>query len=183
MQMKSFDFNQLRDDLVTASKQAFRDIASRYPDSELCAFALYSDAGAMTVCPAICTADFLDTKAAQHPDDFLFYKYSPSEWPLEGVGADDAFKALCTTVREHVFSIEDDDTAFSDFKHRLMETCVEAQLCLRREGLNTWEKDLLLLVTISDDDEPAGTLKDRVKRLNDVQAAEEFSAWADTWGR
>ncbi|WP_266160520.1 DUF4303 domain-containing protein [Dyella silvatica] len=179
--MENFDFSTLCDDVVTASKKAFSEIAARQPDDELCAFALYSDSGAMTICPAMCTASFLAAKAQEEPDELPFYKYSPSEWPWEGEGASEAFKSICTTVREQVFSIEDDEEAFDAFKRQLIETCIKAQLRLRHEFFEPRDKNLLLLVTISDDDEPAAELQSRVERLNDSTQSAEFAAWAETW--
>ncbi|MBS2030195.1 MAG: DUF4303 domain-containing protein [Deltaproteobacteria bacterium] len=46
------DFELLQTEIVATCRQAFRDIRVAHPNEEICAFALYSDDGAMTVCPA-----------------------------------------------------------------------------------------------------------------------------------
>lgn len=180
--MKDFNFDQLRSDIVAAAKEAFSEIAAQRPSDDLCAFALYSDSGAMTVCPAMCTTGFLATKAQEKPGEYLFYKYSPSEWPLEGVGAGVAIGKICKSLRDHLEIIEGDYEAFQSFQRRLMETCVQAQEQLRKTFFATRSNDFLLLVTISDDDEPAAELQARMDRLNSPHISAEFAGWVRTWG-
>lgn len=180
--MKDFDFDQLHRDILAAARQAFADVLTQRSVDDLSAFALYSDSGAMTVCPAMCTTRFLAEKARSAPDEYLFYKYSPSEWPLEGAGAEEAFGRICRTLREHLFhDIDDSEQAFQAFQQRLMETCVQVQAELRQTFFAERADDFLLLVTISDDDEPAPALQSRVRRLNNARIADEFDAWARTW--
>ncbi len=180
--MKDFDFDQLHRDILAAARQAFADVLTQRSVDDLCAFALYSDSGAMTVCPAMCTTTFLAERARNAPDEYLFYKYSPSEWPLEGAGAEEAFGRICRTLREHLFhDIDDSDQAFQAFQQRLMQTCVQVQAELRESFFAERAGDFLLLVTISDDDEPTQVLQSRVRQLNNSRIADEFDAWTHTW--
>lgn len=180
--VKDFDFDQLCADIVAAAWEALQEVSTARPDEDLCGFALYSDSGAMTVCPSMCTTRFLATTLRESPDEYLVFKYSPSEWPLEGIGADEAFGDICRKVRTHLFDeIGDDREAFRAFRMCLMETCIRAQEQLRRTYSGVLPEDFLLLVTISDDDEPAEELLSRVRRLNVPGVADEFAAWTRTW--
>lgn len=86
-----FDFDTLREDIVAAAQAAFAEVRASVAPDRIVAFALYSDSGAMTVCPAMATADYMAAIAEEeHP---LIYKYSPTQWPLEGVGADELCSA------------------------------------------------------------------------------------------
>lgn len=101
-----FDFQALQDKIVAASVQAFKEVSARVEPEAVRAFALYSDEGAMTVCPAFATQRFFDELRDEDPDEALDYKYSTAEWPLEAEGAEDAFEDICTLVREHVLTLE-----------------------------------------------------------------------------
>ncbi len=179
--MKDFNFDRLQDDIIAAAQAAFSEVLATRPSDDLCAFALYSDSGAMTVCPAMCTTGFLATKARDEPEEYLFYKYSPSEWPFEAAGAEAAFGNICKSLRDHLDLIEDDEEAFAAFRRSLMATCVQAQAQLKQTFFAKRPDDFLLLVTISDDDEPAEELLARVDRLNSSSVSEEFAAWVHTW--
>lgn len=179
--MSLFDFAQLEADIAVAARQAFAELASRHPHDPGCAFALYSDAGAMTVCPALCPQSFVRAKIAEEPDDWRYYQYTPAEWPHAGEGADKAFRSICRTLRKHVFALEDDTAVFLDFKQRLMASCVNVQRQLRRSLFAGRGDDFLLLVTSSDDDEPAAVLCDRVSAMNGPAPSETFRAWTETW--
>lgn len=179
--MPPFDFDQLETQIEAAARQAFVELASRHPSAEPCAFALYSDAGAMTVCPALCTRSFIRAKIAEEPDDWRYYQYTPAEWPHAGEGADEAFRPICRTLREYVFAVEDDADRFADFKRQLMATCVRVQQRLRQDFFASRGDDFLLLATLSDDDEPADALNTRVSALNHPTVAKEFQAWTMTW--
>lgn len=178
-----FDFVALREDIVVAAAAAFAEISASQGDDPVRAFALYSDAGAMTVCPAMATADYLRRIDEEYPEERLYYRYSPSEWPLEGVGADEQFGRLCDRLREHVFALEDadEDARFADFKTRLMDTMVESAELLRQRCFAGLGEDFVVLATISDDDEPVAELNPRVARLNSPAVAAEFAAWSRSW--
>jgi hypothetical protein len=177
--MNAFDFDALHQQIVQAAKTAFGEMTREHPDKDFCAFALYTDDGAMTVCPAFCTQSFLREMQADNPDEYLYYKYSSNEWPFEGIGADEQFERICSTVRDHVFTLEEDSTAFAKFKTVLIETCTQALHSLRNDTFT--DPAFLLLFTISDGDEPKKTQQQRVAGLNNISLATEFKAWSNTW--
>jgi hypothetical protein len=180
-----FDFAALAEGIAQASRAALADISERCgPQDPVCAFTLYTDDGAMTVCPALLTESQVRELTARHPDEAGYYRYSSSEWPMEGEGANGAFNDLCTLVREHVLALpdEDGDTAFTAFRAQLLETMVQVLERLRREDPAFARESLLLQVSVSDGDEPAEVLNQWVARLNPPAAAAEFKAWTDSWG-
>lgn len=180
-----FDFAALAESIGQASRAALADISERCgPHDPVCAFTLYTDDGAMTVCPAMVTEAQVLALIARHPDDAGYYRYSSSEWPMEGEGANGAFNDLCTLVREHVLGLPDEggDAVFSAFRTQLLETMVQVLERLRREDPAFARASLMLQVSVSDGDEPADVLNQWVARLNPPGVAAGFKAWTDSWG-
>lgn len=163
---------------MAASAQAFNEVSARVKPDTLQAFALYSDEGAATVCPAFATRRFFDELREEDPDGWLDYKYSVAEWPLEAEGAEEAFDDLCTLIREHVLTLQGE--AFEEFRENLMATLVASAQRLRKTELADQGNDFLVLVTVSDGDEPE-ELTRRVQLLNSPAVAAEFEAWTRTW--
>jgi hypothetical protein len=58
-------------------------VRSRYPNEELCGYALYSDADAITVWPSVNDRAHLEKVTAIDPDDAEYYRWSPAEWSHE----------------------------------------------------------------------------------------------------
>lgn len=174
----AFDFTALREQIVSACREAFAEVRRAYPDDSICAFALYSDDGAMTVCPAFDLASALALRLAK--DDDPAYEFCPPEWKLEGFGARDSFARICTTAREFVMQVQDDD--FAAFRSELFETCLRALEQLRGEGA-LGGPEVLVLFAVSDcDPDPAEEIL-RVERLNGTSArAADYRRWVASWG-
>lgn len=97
-------------------------------------------------------------------------------------------------MSDHVFALEalmpDDaeagdgryDSEFARFRQQLMQTCMESAQRLRAGCFSGEDEDFIVLVTVSDDDEPAQVLNERVARLNPPAIAQEYLAWSRTWG-
>lgn len=178
--MSDFDFDDLRAKVVAACKEIFSETAAQLDEDDLCAFAVFTDSGAMTVCPAMCRASHVDQ--CESLEDRLFYKYSPTEWVLEGSQTvDGPFNGICSSLYDHVERMDVDSEAFRSFRVRLIETCVEAQLRLRRDFFHARGEDFLLLVTISNDEEPVAELRERIQRLNSASISDEYHRWTKTW--
>lgn len=179
-----FDFSALAEGIAQASRAALAEISERCgPGDPVCAFTLYTDDGAMTVCPAMVTESQVRELATRHPDEADYYRYSSAEWPLEGEGANAAFNALCTRVADHVLALPDEggDAAFNAFRAQLLETMLQVLERLRREDPAFARESLMLQVAVSDGDEPAEVLNQWVARLNPPDLAAGFKAWTDTW--
>lgn len=181
----AFDFAALAEGIAQASRAALAEISGRCgPGDPVCAFTLYTDDGAMTVCPAMVTEGQVQALTTRHPDDADYYRYSSAEWPLEGEGANAAFNGLCTQVAGHVLALPDGDgdAAFSAFRSQLLETMLQVLERLRRDDPAFARESLMLQVAVSDGDEPAEVLNQWVARLNPPAVAARFKAWTDTWG-
>jgi Domain of unknown function (DUF4303) len=177
--MKNFDFATLEKEIITACEVAYSEISALAPNDPIQGFAIYSDAGAMTVCTSMANRSYFEKIKSEDPSDYLSYKYSPTEWTHEGVGADDLIEQLCTKLRDYVDDL--DDSEFSPFKQSLMQTCLESAKKLKEGLFVDKPDDFILLVTISDDDEPAKVLNARVSQLNSPQVVNEFKKWIKTW--
>jgi hypothetical protein len=161
---RSFDFAALKRRLVAASRMAFKEVCTTHPDDEVSAFALYSDEGAMTVCPAFDLA----SSDPQDPDA----RFSPAEWALEAVGAEDEFEAICETVGRGVARA----ASFAKFKARLFETCIGALETLRRDG--DLQLCVLVMFAVSDAEWNPASERRVFQRLNKrSRHAREFARW------
>lgn len=169
----AFDFDRLQRDLVRASKRALAEVKRTHSRDEICAFALYSDDGAMTVCPSIDLASARVARLAGSPDFPGDAMFAPAEWALESVGADDAFDKLSERLANHRAA---NPKGFASWKRDLFATCVDALAALR-DG-RTVRPECLLLFAVSD---AAPTRADRTRfaRLNPDQPAllEAYRAW------
>ncbi len=90
------DFEILKQQIEEAAKKAFLEVYEKHGAEEIYCFALYSDEGAMTVCPAANTMKVMEDV---DEDDALYYKYEPAEWTYEMEGADKEFNDICTQLR------------------------------------------------------------------------------------
>jgi Domain of unknown function (DUF4303) len=170
----TFDFERLQRDLIRASKQALAEAKESHPREQICAFALYSDEGAMTVCPSI---DFASARAARltktpaYPADMTF---ATAEWALESVGADPAFDKICKRLSDH---LDAHPRGFVPFKRALFETCVDALATLRAKRVVP--ADCLLVFAVSDGDPSPRIDAARFARLNPGQPAllGTYRAW------
>lgn len=166
-------FEYLRPQIKHAAKKAFLEIVEQHKDEKIYAFALYSDGGAMTVCPSTNTLDFLDKK---DKNDFLYYKYEPAEWKYESEGAEAEFDKICKELCKELDKLPDDEDSFETFQTTLFQTCVDVLEELRND--NFFKKiigeEIFLLFSVSDslDEEE---LIEIVNRLNSQKYATEYA--------
>jgi hypothetical protein len=196
---KPFDFAALEVQVRKAARQAWKEVASAYPDEQLCAFALYSDDGAMTVCPSINTSQHLAAMQRKHPDDAMYYKFAPPEWKYEATGAMAAFSAICLKVRTQALSFQGVTAAdaktligvspmppmpaprgLASFKRELFETCLRVLESLRTDRLF---EGATLVFAVSDTDPSAKQELAMMRRLNDKAVVDEFRRWTKTWAQ
>lgn len=184
MTSHAFDFSLFSTQVEQAARSAFQELAAAHPAESLCAFALYSDDGAMTVCPSTNTRAHLESKLKAFPDDAAYYTFAPAEWALEAKGASVAVEELCTALRTHVMGIEDDEDAFEAFRSDLAEACIAALERLRREGFfeQTAGGAVLLLFQASAGDPEIAAERRMIERLNDAPIVQQHHRWTETWG-
>lgn len=194
---KPFDFAALEIEVREAAKRAFKEVADAHPAEQICAFALYSDDGAMTVCPSINTTQHLAAKQLKYPGEAMYYKYAPAEWKYEATGADAEFSAICLEVRTHALAFEGITAAdaqtldgvsplrptpaprgFATFKHELFETCMRVLESLRADPMFA---GVTLVFAVSDTDSTPQEEIAMIERLNDKAVVDEFRSWTKTW--
>ena len=147
---------------------------------DLYSFALYSDEGALTVCPAANTLAYL---AAQPPEDQLYAKFEPAEWAYERCGAEAQFEELSRQLRTHVLAEDLAEEAFEQFRQQLYATCVAVLDELRELRFfdQAAGREVFLLFSVSDSDTPATKLAQLVKQLNHNAYRDEYLAWLASW--
>ena len=175
------DFQKLEKEIYEATKAAFRELQDRSQPEPLCAFALYSDEGAMTVCPAANTVTHLAKTQKANPDFATDYKFSPAEWAFESAGADEQFNEICNQLSTRLDE-EDDEAAFIVFRDNLFTACGNALKMLKGEGFfeTTTGGPIMLLFAVSDADITAQDVE-IVRALNDAETGVEYEQWARTF--
>ena len=167
-----FDFVRLERDLIRAARKALAEARRAHPRETICAFSLYSDEGAMTVCPAIDFASARDQRIAQTPEYVSDMTFAPAEWALESVGAEDEFDAICKRLSDHVGA---HPRQFGRFRRALFATCVDALAQLRER--RAVRASCLLVFAVSDATPSPSLDGARFVRLNPGHPATAYRAW------
>lgn len=178
----NFDFKKLEIEIEEATRKAFQEMVVNYNHEDIYAFALYSDEGAMTVCPSTNTEDFL---AKKDKIDFTYYKFEPAEWHYEGKGAKVEFSKISNQLY-HVTEVEmenEDDEVFEAFQQELYQTCINVLLKLKQENFfrNLIGKDIFLMFSVTDYEYDRDKLKEMIVLLNDNAYQQEYLDWMKTW--
>ena len=175
-----FDFQHFEQHLTQATRDAFLELLAAHRAEGFYSFALYSDEGALTVCPSANTLAYL---AAQPPEDLPYAKFEPAEWAYEMRGAKVQFNELSRQLRTHVLdeALQEDD--FEQFRQQLYATCVAVLDALRQQQFfdQAAGREVFLLFSVSDSDTPAAELAQLVKRLNHNTYRDEYLAWLASW--
>ena len=182
------NFDILKQNIEDATKKAFIVIFKKYGSEEIYGFALYSDEGAMTVCPSTNTLKHLTTV---DQDDLTYYKFEPAEWEYEMEGADEEFNEICKQLREEkeknefLENDEYNEEWFLNFQSELYETCISVLEKLKKENFfkDIIGKDIFLTFTVSDFEFEKKDLKNIIERLNDNEYKTEYLNWMKTWGK
>ena len=178
MQKYSFDFNSFKLEMEEMARAAFKYYVEKHDD--IYAFSLYSDEGAMTVCPGGNTVSFLDENGA---DDYEYYKFSPEEWLYQGDGADELVGKLCNKLRDVLDEYEDDDSWFEWFQENLYQSCFGVLLKLKNGDFfrKTAGRDSFLIFAVTEFEMAPEKLKSMAQALNDNSYAPEYLDWVESW--
>jgi Domain of unknown function (DUF4303) len=178
----TFDWLRITARIEAATRAAFSEMVDKHAAEGVYAFALYSDGGAMTVCPSTNSELHLTTV---DQDDLLYMKFEPAEWKYEMLGADVMFNDICTSLREELDREEhdDDDAWFNEFQSTLFDTCVDVLDKLKTENFFhfTAGREVFLTFTVSDYEFTKAETKRTIIRLNDSPYRDEYLAWMKTW--
>lgn len=175
-----FDFQHFQQHLTQATRDAFLELLAAYRAEGFYSFALYSDEGALTVCPS---ANTLAHLTAQPPEDLPYAKFEPAEWAYEMRGAEAQFDELSRQLRTHVLDEALAEEAFEQFRQQLYATCVAVLDELRQQRFfdQAAGREVFLLFSVSDSDTPAAELVQLVKHLNHNAYRDEYLAWLASW--
>lgn len=177
------DFNEFKNKLAQSTKQAFLEIYNENPTQDLYAFALCNNDSEIAIHPSANSTDHLELVSDE--DDFHYYKYEPSEWKFDYLGAKDSFKEInqiCKTIAdEH----DDDEDWFYQFQNQLNEICVKVLQELKETNFfsKLTGKEIFLNFSVIDDDlnkEKQGRI---INQLNDNLYKEDYFEWMTTWGK
>lgn len=167
---EKFDFDNLKKRIEFAVRKCFAENLERYGKS-LCAFALISDDGAMTVVPCTNTVEHLKKMQHENVEYKDAYEFSPVEWFTDN-GANVEFDDICEIVAKEVLK---GDLDFVGFKKELFESCVQVLEKLRNEQF--FPEDLFVLFSISDTFESVENQIQWAKRLNSGEVVRRFEEW------
>lgn len=179
-----FNFRELGLIIESATRKAFIEMVELHKGERIYAFALYSDEGAMTVCPSTNTLDFLDTRPQSNPP---YYKYEPAEWKYEGDGADVDFSVICGELFDEVenekYYEDEDGVLFEVFQSQLYKTCVEVLIKLKKENFfrDVLGYDIFLMFSVTDFELDRSFLTEMIIALNEDPYRTEFLNWMKTW--
>lgn len=172
----AIDFQALKSQLTQAARTAFTEVLAQHRAEGIYSFALYSDEGAMTVCPATNTLAHLATQA---PDDLPYAKFEPAEWRYENVGAAAQFDAIGRQLRAKTLDEARTEEDFEEFRQQLYSMCVAVLDELRQEDFfnQAAGREVFLLFSVSDSDTPAAELAQLAQQLNHNTYRDEYLAW------
>ena len=182
------NFDALSLKIEQATREAFGEMLQQHGAEDIYAFALYSDEGAMTVCPSTNTVTFLNNLSAAEKEELPYYRFEPAEWAYEMQGADNAFNEISKTLDEELskndFQNEyEAEAVFDAFRQGLYDCCIAVLEKLKAEDFfnRLAGKEVFLMFTVSDYEFPKSELTNIVKRLNNDTYAQEYLAWMKTW--
>jgi len=157
---------ELLNEIKAATLNGLRNLKDKHPKEDFCAFGLYSDEGAMTVCLAANTATHLKKNAQSSPDEYAYYKWMMPEWKYEDVESS-CFNEIVAKINSHLKSI-DSDEEFEKFQNSLFNACVQSLEEIKAKGLFG---DALVLFQVTDfeDDEKLIGWADRLNEKNQVK--------------
>ncbi|MFJ3221010.1 DUF4303 domain-containing protein [Kitasatospora sp. NPDC086801] len=168
----------LRAEVERAARAAFAGLLDARPAADYCGFALYSDAGAMTVCCAANTVSHLARLRAEDPAEAAYYEWTPAEWAMEGVAAE-RFASICR--RLYAAGPDDDGAEFTRFRDTVYDACVGALESLVAAGTFGPGTDHVVVFAVSDpDDEDHARQTEWIRRLNPPGQADRFARWLET---
>lgn len=179
------NFKELEQKIENATKKAFIEIFNEHKNEEIYGFALYSDEGAMTVCPSTNTVAFLKDL---DKEELTYYKFEPVEWKYEMVGAVEEFNDICRDLSAELEKNDyeneyEDEEIFIAFRNRLFNLCISVLKKLKNEDFfkNIVGKDIFLTFTVSDFEFNNDEIENIIIELNDNDYKEEYLNWMKTW--
>ncbi len=187
----AMNFDLLQHKIEQATKQAFLEMYLQHGEEGIYAFALYSDEGAMMVCPSTNTQAALNEHYDEQQEDFVYYQFEPAEWKYEMQGAEDAFNQISAEVyaaSEQCLQYDEDgeyieSEAFEVFREALFDCCFKVLLKLKQENFfyNLVQNDVFLMFSVTEHEFEPEKLKKMITQLNNNPYQAKYLAWMKTW--
>jgi hypothetical protein len=168
----------LRAELLRAARNAFADVAGAAPSAEHCGYALYSDPSAMSIGCAVNTRAHLARARAADPEEAEYYRWTPGEWALEGVGHQH-FAGLNRRLLDLSATARASELARR--RGDVFEACVATLEALLAEGVLDAGPDTVVVFAVSDYEDPAQEIA-WIRRLNPPPLADRFAGWLQGQG-
>jgi hypothetical protein len=154
--------------------RAFKAISADHPGEQIYAFAVYSDDGAMTVCPAANSEEAYSEKSrCADPSDLVYYRWNTGDWAyeFEHVEAFDGACAMLNDLRQAM----GEEAYYEGVRNDVFRTMVAALEELNGEnvfGTGAARERITVFFTISDGGEEWEAYS--VPRCNPPAVAERF---------
>jgi hypothetical protein len=154
--------------------QAFKAFSADHPGEQIYAFAVYSDGGAMTICPAANSEEAYSEKSrGADPSDLVYYRWNTGDWAyeFEHVEAFDGASAMLDDLRQAM----GEEAYFNDAHEDVFKTMVAALEELNMENVfstGAARERITVFFTISDGGEEWEAYS--VPRCNPPAVAERF---------
>jgi len=183
------NFIELERKIEKATKKAFIEMFDKHKGGGIYGFSLYSDEGAMTVCPSTNTIDFLNKLDDEEKKELTYYKFEPAEWKYEMIGADEDFNEICKDLRieleknEYLDNDEYNEEWFLKFQKYLYQICINILKKLKDENFfrKITGKDIFLIFSVSEFEFESKKIESMITDLNDNEYRYEYLEWMKTW--
>ena len=174
------NWDQLKNQIYDASKQAFHELLDSRKSEQFYAFALYTDSAAMSVSPSANSVERYAEKVGRELEDdektgenLAYYKWSTSEWAYEAAHGE-SFALINNVLRQ--------DGARSDisaFKKNLLNVMTEALAQLMSEGFferipAATGSACVVFVSITDNNDAESVENKSAEIINSRPAYDEF---------
>lgn len=174
------NWDQLRNQIFDATKQAFTELLESHKSEHFYAFALYTDSAAMSVGPSANTVERYAEKVGRELEEdekternLAYYKWSTSEWAYE-TACSEAFALINRALRQDSERLD-----IWTFKKNLLNVMAQALAQLMSEGFfertsTATGSACVMFVSITDDDDTENVENESSKTINSRPSHDEF---------
>lgn len=175
------DFKEFKNKLKLSTKQAFTEVYKQNPKEEIYAFALCNNDSTIAIHPSSNSSEYLNDILDE--DDFLYYKYEPSEWKFEHQGASKSFEEINLMCKAVADEHDNDEDWFYNFQNQINEKCIEVLEDLKNENFFRDEagKEIFLNFSVIDDDINSEKQSEVISQLNNNEFKDDYFDWMKSW--
>ncbi|MDM1071721.1 DUF4303 domain-containing protein [Empedobacter brevis] len=177
------DFNEFKNKLAQSTKQAFLEIYNENPSQDIYAFALCNNDSKIAIHPSANSIEHLEEVSDE--DDYHYYKYEPSKWKFDYLGAKESFEEINQICKSIADEHDDDEDWFYQFQNQINQKCIEVLEELKKEDFFSKQtgKEVFLNFSVIDDDLNNEKQRKIISQLNDNHYREDYFEWMKTWDK